>query len=76
MRRLKEAILEFTFWMILGLVGMGIIFGVSAVFDLPWLPDVLSGWPFAAIGLLGIAVPTVIVVWVLKKVGKGSASAD
>ncbi|GAA5766181.1 hypothetical protein [Streptosporangium roseum] len=74
MRRLREAATEFTFALVLGLVGFGVIFGMSALFGLPWLVDVLatSSVPrviglLALLALLGFAV---FVARLVRKVGK------
>ncbi|MEV4188405.1 hypothetical protein AB0J28_43915 [Streptosporangium canum] len=72
MGRLREAAKEFAFTMVLGLVGFGVIFGISALFDLPWLVDVLGGHslpPF--IGLLFLLVLlglVAFVVWLVRKI--------
>ncbi|MER5420672.1 hypothetical protein [Streptosporangium roseum] len=71
MRRLREAATEFAFAMVLGLVGFGVIFGMSALFDLPWLVDVLatSSVP-RVIGLPVLLGFVVFVAWLVRKVGK------
>ncbi|WP_156056109.1 hypothetical protein [Streptosporangium roseum] len=71
MRRLREAAMEFAFAMVLGLVGFGVIFGMSALFDLPWLVDVLGTGPVpSVIGLLVLLGFAVFVTWLVRKVGK------
>ncbi|WP_433242651.1 hypothetical protein ACQPYK_38455 [Streptosporangium sp. CA-135522] len=72
MRRLREAATKFAFTMFLGLIGFGVIFGISALFDLPWLADVLgrgSMPPFIG-GLVLLGIVT-FVVWLLRKIRKG-----
>ncbi|MEV4245189.1 hypothetical protein AB0J63_17460 [Streptosporangium canum] len=74
MGRLRETAKEFAFTMVLGLIGFGVIFGISALFNLPWLVDVLGGRslpPF--IGLLFLLVLlglVAFVVWLVRKIGK------
>ncbi|MFD8533798.1 hypothetical protein ACFV0L_40955 [Streptosporangium canum] len=74
MGRLREAAKEFAFTMVLGLVGFGVIFGISALFDLPWLVDVLGGHSLPSfIGLLFLLTLlglVAFVVWLVRKIGK------
>ncbi|WP_371785078.1 hypothetical protein [Streptosporangium subroseum] len=74
MGRLRDAVTEFAFMMVLGLIGFGVIFGISALFNLPWLTDVLGGGSMSlTVGLLVLLVPlglVVFVVWLVRKIGK------
>ncbi|WP_165781203.1 hypothetical protein [Streptosporangium minutum] len=46
------------------------IFGISALFDLPWLANVLSGRPMTLIGLLFLLGLVAFVVRLVRKIGK------
>ncbi|MGJ6968470.1 hypothetical protein ACSDR0_41845 [Streptosporangium sp. G11] len=73
MGRLREAVKGFAFTMVLGLIGFGVIFGVSALFDLTWPANVLGGRSMTLIGLLLLLVLlglVVFVVWLVRKIGK------
>ncbi|MFD8556672.1 hypothetical protein ACWDOR_20115 [Streptosporangium canum] len=57
--------------MILGLIGFGVVFGISALFDLPWLANMLGGGPIKLIGslfLLGLLGLVAFVVWLVRKI--------
>ncbi|GLK07199.1 hypothetical protein GCM10017600_06040 [Streptosporangium carneum] len=70
MIRLRKAVKGFAFTMAIGLVGFGVIFGVSALFDLPWLVDVLgSGSMPLVMGLLVLLGPVAFVAWSVRKIG-------
>ncbi|WP_406319624.1 hypothetical protein OHA77_20025 [Streptosporangium sp. NBC_01639] len=56
--------------MFLVLVGFGVVFGMSALFDLPWLVDVLGGRLPLAIGLLFVVVVLGLVAFVVSSVRK------
>ncbi|OUC96043.1 hypothetical protein [Streptosporangium minutum] len=71
MGRLREAATGFAFTMILGLIGFGVVFGISALFDLPWLVNVLGGRPIELIGSLFLLVLlglVAFVVWLVRKI--------
>ncbi|GAA2898149.1 hypothetical protein GCM10010517_63220 [Streptosporangium fragile] len=74
MGRLREAVKEFAFTMVVGLVGFGVIFGISAPFGLPWLVDVLGGRSvppvIGLLFLLGLAGLATFVVRSVRKIGK------
>ncbi|MER5621059.1 hypothetical protein ABT061_08450 [Streptosporangium sp. NPDC002544] len=70
MGRLREAAKGFAFTMILGLIGFGVIFGIFALFDLPWLADVLGGRSITLIGSLFLLGLVAFVVWLVRKIGK------
>ncbi|MFI6798394.1 hypothetical protein [Streptosporangium canum] len=56
--------------MILGLIGFGVVFGISALFDLPWLANVLDGGPIKLIGSLFLLVLLGLVAFVVRLVRK------
>ncbi|WP_433382544.1 hypothetical protein [Streptosporangium sp. CA-115845] len=73
MGRLREAAKGFAFTMILGLIGFGVIFGISALFDLPWLANVLGSRSITLIGSLFLLVLlgfVAFVVWLVRKIGE------
>ncbi|MEV4242513.1 hypothetical protein AB0J63_03780 [Streptosporangium canum] len=71
MGRLREAATGVAFTMILGLIGFGVVFGISALFDLPWLANVLGGLPITLVGslfLLALLGIVAFVVWLVRKI--------
>ncbi|MFJ2028224.1 hypothetical protein [Streptosporangium sp. NPDC087985] len=52
------------------MIGFGVIFGISVLFDLPWLVDVLSGRFAPLIGLSVLLGLVAFVVWLVRKIGK------
>ncbi len=57
--------------MVLGVIEFGVIFGISALFDLPWLVDVLGSHSLPSfIGLLVLLGLVAFVVWLVRKIGK------
>jgi hypothetical protein len=72
--RLRETAAQFAFTMAIGLIGSSVIFGISALVDLPGLVGALGGGSAPRIiGLLFLLVltaPVVFVVWLVRKVGE------
>ncbi|MGV9772445.1 hypothetical protein [Streptosporangium sp. NPDC003464] len=71
MGRLREAAKGIAFTMTLGLIGFGVVFGISALFDLPWPANVLDGQPIKLIGLLFLLVLLGLVAfvgWLARKI--------
>ncbi|WP_197048517.1 hypothetical protein [Streptosporangium roseum] len=57
--------------MILVLIGSGVVFGISALFDLPWLANVLGGRSITLVGSLFLLVLlglVAFVVWLVRKI--------
>ncbi|WP_031161881.1 hypothetical protein [Streptosporangium roseum] len=53
------------------MIEFGVIFGISALFDLPWLVDVLGSHSLPSfIGLLVLLGLVAFVVWLVRKIGK------
>ncbi|MER6949988.1 hypothetical protein ABT294_38830 [Nonomuraea sp. NPDC000554] len=71
MGHLRKAAEEFAFLMVLGLIGFGVIFGVSALLGLPWLVDVLgSGRVAVAVGALALLGLLGFGLWLQHKIRK------
>ncbi|ACZ89357.1 hypothetical protein Sros_6647 [Streptosporangium roseum DSM 43021] len=56
--------------MSLWLIGFGVIFGMSALFSLPWLADVLRGRFALLIGVLVLLGFVAFIGWSVQKIRK------
>lgn len=71
MGRLRETATQSAFTIVIGLIGFGVIFGVSALFDLPGLVGTLGGHLTPRIiGLLFLLVLSALAVFVVRVIRK------
>ncbi|GLX01547.1 hypothetical protein [Microtetraspora sp. NBRC 16547] len=80
MRRLRELIMEFigefVLWMILAITGAGVVVGVSALLNRPWLTEALVTSAdaditlLAIIGLVALIGAIVAITWSVRKIKK------